>query len=196
MKKLTTQILNLSSLKAQISDRDLELLCRDNPDARLEIDSTGQLIAMPPTGGETGNRNSELIFQVKLWNKHSKLGKIFDSSTGFKLSNGAVRSPDVSWVKLEKWNSLTKQQQRKFLPLDPDFVIELMSPTDELKQVQKKMEEYMSCGVRLGWLINPDGREVEIYRQDREKEILSSPSTLNGEDILPGLIVDLAEIFD
>lgn len=193
---MTTQILNLSSLKEQISDRDLELLCRDNPDARLEIDSTGQLIAMPPTGGETGNRNSELIFQVKLWNKHSKLGKIFDSSTGFKLSNRAVRSPDVSWVKLEKWNSLTKQQQRKFLPLDPDFVIELMSPTDELKQVQKKMEEYMSCEVRLGWLINPDGREVEIYRQDREKEILSSPSTLNGEDILPGLIVDLTEIFD
>ncbi len=200
---MTTQILNLSSLKEQISDRDLELLCRDNPDARLEIDSTGQLIAMSPTGGETGNRNSELIFQVKLWNKHSKLGKIFDSSTGFKLSNGAVRSPDVSWVKLEKWNSLTKQQQRKFLPLDPDFVIELMShpPLSPLLGgmkggLQKKMEEYMSCGVRLGWLINPDGREVEIYRQDQEKEILNSPSTLNGEDILPGLTVDLTEIFD
>lgn len=196
MKKLTTQILNLSSLKAQISDRDLELLCRDNPDARLEIDSTGQLIAMSPTGGETGKRNSDLLIQVGIWNRQSKLGKVFDSSTGFKLSNGAVRSPDVSWVKLEKWNSLTKQQQRKFLPLDPDFVIELMSPTDELKQVQKKMEEYMSCGVRLGWLVNPDDRKVEIYRQERDREILNSPSTLNGDDILPGLIVDLTEIFD
>ena len=131
--------LNLSSLVDKISDHELELLSRDNPDARLETDSAGQLIFMSPTGTETGNFNLELAFQIKLWNKQSKLGKVFDSSTGFKMSNNAVRSPDVSWVALAKWNSLSKQQRRKFAPIDPDFVIELMSPTDNLDDLQKKM---------------------------------------------------------
>ena len=105
---------------------------------------------MPPTGGETSDRNSELIFQVKLWNKQNRLGKVFDSSGGFRLSNGAVRSPDVSWIPIAAWNSLTREQRRKYLPIDPDFVIELMSPTDVLKDAKDKMREYMDCGVRLG----------------------------------------------
>jgi len=188
--------LNLSSLVNRISDRQLEALSRDNPDARLETDSQGHLIFMAPTGTETGDRNLELAFQIKLWNKQSKRGKVFDSSTGFKLSNGAVRSPDVSWVANSKWNRLTKQQRRKFAPIDPDFVLELMSPTDDLDQLQNKMKEYINCGVRLGWLINPDGRQVEIYRQGQEKEVLNNPLTLSGEDILSGLVVDLSEIFD
>ncbi|NBD31958.1 MAG: Uma2 family endonuclease [Cyanobacteria bacterium] len=188
--------LNLSSLVDRISDRQLEALSRDNPNARLETDSQGHLIFMSPTGGETGNRNGELFFQIKLWNKQSKLGQVFDSSTGFKLSNGAVRSPDVSWVANSKWNSLTKQQKRKFVPLDPDFVLELMSPTDDLDELHNKMEEYINCGVNLGWLINPDDRQVEIYRQGQEKEVLNNPLTLSGEDILSGLVVDLSEIFD
>jgi Uma2 family endonuclease len=188
--------LNLSSLVDSISDRQLEALSRDNPDARLERDSQGHLIFMSPTGGETGNRNGELFFQIKLWNKQSKLGQVFDASTGFKLSNGAVRSPDVSWVANSKWNSLTKQQKRKFVPLDPDFVLELMSPTDDLDKLQNKMKEYINFGVNLGWLINPDGRQVEIYRPGKKKEVLNNPLTLSGEDILSRLVVDLSEIFD
>lgn len=112
-----------------------------------------------------------------------------------KLSNGAVRSPDVSWIPMAKWNSLTREQKRKYLPLDPDFVIELMSPSDSLDEAQNKMEEYISCGVRLGWLINPDVRQVEIYRQGRNKEILDNPQLLSGEDVSPNLTVDLVEIF-
>ncbi|MDR9403782.1 MAG: Uma2 family endonuclease [Halothece sp. Uz-M2-17] len=193
---MTALPLNLSSLVDRISDRQLEALSRDNPDVRLETDSQGHLIFMSPTGGETGNRNGELFFQIKLWNKQSKLGQVFDSSTGFKLSNGAVRSPDVSWVANSKWNSLTKQQKRKFVPLDPDFVLELMSPTDDLNQLQNKMREYINCGVNLGWLINADDKQVEIYRQGKEKKVFNDPLTLSGEDILSGLIVDLSEIFD
>lgn len=193
---MTALTLNLSSLVEKISDRDLELLSRDNPDARLETNSEGQLIFMSPTGGETGERNGELFFQIKLWNKQSRLGKVFDSSTGFKLSNNAVRSPDVSWVKIETWNNLTKQQRRKFAPIEPDFVLELMSPSDELDELQNKMKEYINCGVKLGWLINPNDRQVEIYRIGQEKEILDNPSTLSGEEIMPDLVVSLKDIFD
>lgn len=193
---MTTLTLNLSSLVGKISDRTLEILSRDNPDARLETNSEGQLIFMSPTGGETGDRNLELAFHIKLWNKQTRLGKVFDSSTGFKLSNGAIRSPDVSWIPLNKWNALSRQQKRKYLPLDPDFVLELMSPTDVLEQLQNKMREYMDCGVKLGWLINPDERQVEIYRQDQEKEVLNNPQTLSGENVMPELIVPLEEIFD
>jgi Uma2 family endonuclease len=193
---MTIQTLNLSSLIDRVNDRELEVLCHDNPDARLETDSAGNLIFMSPTGSETGEKNSDLLIQIGIWNRQCKLGKVFDSSTGFKLSNGAVRSPDVSWVALEKWNSLSKEQKRRFAPIDPDFVIELVSPTDELEQVQNKMQEYLNCGVRLGWLINPDEKQVEIYRQGQEKEVLNNPETLSGEDILPKLIVELAEIFN
>lgn len=192
---MTLQVLNLSSLVDKISDRDLEFLCRDNPDARLERDKLGNLISMSPTGSETGEKNSDLLIQVGIWNRQYKLGKIFDSSTGFKLSNGAIRSPDVSWVRIEVWNSLSKEQRRKFAPIDPDFVVELMSPTDVLEQVQEKMEEYINCGIRLGWLINPDENQVEIYRQERDKEVLNNPRTLSGEDVLPELLVSLDEIF-
>ena len=188
--------LNLSSLVGKISDRQLEIISHDNPDARIETNSIGQLIFMSPTGGETGDRNLELAFQIKLWNKQSKLGKVFDSSTGFRLSNSAVRSPDVSWIPIEKWNSLTKEQKRKYLPLDPDFVIELMSPSDSLDEAQNKMKEYISCGVRLGWLINPDDKQVEIYRQGKDKKILDNPSNLLGENILPGLVISLEDVFD
>lgn len=188
--------LNLSSLVEKISDRDLEILSRDNPDTQIEINSEGQLIFMPPTGGETGDRNGELLFQVKLWNKKTQLGKVFDSSTGFKLSNHAVRSPDVSWITISQWEALTKEERKKYLPIPPDFLVELMSPTDILVQVQSKMVEYMNCGVRLGWLINPDAKQVEIYRRGKEIEVLNNPKILSGEEVMTGLVVSLAEIFD
>ena len=192
---MTALTLNLSSLVNKVSDRDLELLSRDNPNARLETNSKGQLIIMSPTGGETGKKNGDLFGQVWYWNKQQQnLGVVFDSSTGFRLLNNAVRSPDVSWITNDKWNALSVEQRRKYLPVAPDFAIELMSPTDSLSELQNKMREYMDCGVRLGWLINPDEKQVEIYRQGQNKEILDNPQTLSGEDIMPGLIVDLSEI--
>ncbi len=188
-------VINLSAFTNKISDRDLEKLCADNPETRFETTPTGRLIIMPPTGSESGRKNGKLFFQVELWNTQSKLGITFDSSTGFKLSNGATRSPDVTWIRFDRWNSLTEQQQRKFAPIDPDFVIELISPTDDLIELQQKMTEYMDCGVKLGWLINPDEKQVEIYRHGQDKEVLNNPVSLSGENIMPQLVVDLAEIF-
>ena len=191
---MTALTLNFSSLVGRISDSELEALSRDNPDTRIETNSHGHLIFMSPTGGETGKKNGDLFAQIWNWNKQTKLGLVFDSSTGYRLSNNAVRSPDVSWIPNSTWNALTKEQRRKYLPVDPDFVLELMSPSDYLNDVQSKMREYIYCGVRLGWLINPDERKVEIYRQGRETEILDNPQTLRGEDIMSGLVVELEEI--
>ncbi len=190
-----TYTLNIKAFTDSISDRSLEQLCKENPDLRFETDANGKLIIMSPTGSLTGERNADLIYQVQSWNRKYKLGKVFDSSTGFKLSNGATRSPDVSWIALNRWNSLSDKQKRGFAPIDPDFVIELLSPTDDLLTTQQKMIEYLNCGVKLGWLINPDEKEVEIYRLGKDKEIISNPSSLSGEDILPRLTVDLADIF-
>ena len=193
---MTSVTLSLKPFIDKISETDLEQLCQENPEARLETNSKGQLIIMSPTGSESGKFNISLAAQVWNWNDRTGLGVAFDSSTGFKLSNGAVRSPDVSWVAIAKWNSLTKQQQRKFAPIDPDFVIELVSPTDELGELQDKMKEYMDCGVKLGWLIDPDAKQVEIYRQQEEPERLNSPKTLSGEEILPNLTINLQDIFE
>ena len=190
-----TYAIDVRAFTNAISDRDLEQLCRENPDMRFEIDAEGKLIIMSPTGSLTGGRNADLIYQVQSWNRQYRLGKVFDSSTGFKLSNGATRSPDVSWIILERWNSLSDKQKRGFAPIDPDFVIELLSPTDDLAKTQQKMEEYLSCGVKLGWLINPDAKEVEIYRIGQEKERLNNPSSLFGDELLPGLTLDLSDIF-
>ncbi|MGM3304585.1 Uma2 family endonuclease [Anabaena sp. WFMT] len=166
-----------------------------NKDLRLELSSEGELIVMSPTGGETGERNLELSGQVWFWNRKNNLGKAFDSSTGFKLPKGGTRSPDVSWIKIERWNALTPEQKKKFLPLCPDFVIELVSESDDLEDTQAKMREYINNGLRLGWLINPKDKQVEIYRQNQEVEILQSPAILSGEDVLLGFILDLQPIF-
>lgn len=193
---MTSITLSLKPFIDKISETDLEKLCKENPEARLETNPQGQLIIMSPTGSESGKFNISLAAQVWNWNNQTKLGVVFDSSTGFKLYNGAVRSPDVSWVSLAKWNRLSKQQQRTFAPIAPDFVIELMSPTDDINELKNKMKEYMNCGVRLGWLINPDEKQVEIYRQQEKSELLNNPQTLSGEQILPNLIVDLEDIFE
>lgn len=187
--------LSLKPFVDKISDRHLEQLCRENPDARLETNAEGKLIIMPPTGSLTGEKNSDLNYQIQTWNRQYKLGKVFDSSAGFKLSNGAVRSPDVSWIANERWNSLTKEQQTKFAPIDPDFVIELASPSDDITTLRQKMAEYMSCGVKLSWLINPDTKEVEIYQQERDKKVLNNPRTLSEENVLPNLNVTLENVF-
>ncbi|MDB9460279.1 Uma2 family endonuclease [Dolichospermum circinale] len=175
-------------------DKFVEIVAA-NKDLRLELSSQGELSIMSPTGGETGDRNLELGGQVWFWNRQNGLGKAFDSSTGFKLPNGATRSPDVSWIKIERWNALTPEQRKRFLPLCPDFVIELVSESDDLADTQAKMREYIANGLRLGWLINPKNKQVEIYRPNQEIEVLESPTSLSGEDILPGFILDLQPIF-
>ncbi|MDR9403440.1 MAG: Uma2 family endonuclease [Halothece sp. Uz-M2-17] len=190
-----TYTINIRAFTDSISDRALEQLCRENPELRFETDAQGKLIVMSPTGSLTGEKNADLIYQLQSWNRQTQLGVVFDSSTGFKLSNGATRSPDVSWITSERWNSLSDRQKRGFAPIDPDFAIELLSPTDDLSTTQAKMNEYMTCGVKLGWLINPDAKKVEIYRVDLDKEVINHPSRLSGEELLPGLIVDLANIF-
>ncbi|WP_019509329.1 Uma2 family endonuclease [Pleurocapsa sp. PCC 7319] len=190
-----TYTISVKAFTDSISDRTLEQLCRENPDLRFETDAKGKLIIMSPTASESGKRNGDLLIQVGIWNRRTKLGVVFDSSTGFKLSNGATRSPDVSWIAIERWDSLSDKQKRGFAPIDPDFVIELMSPTDDLAITQNKMSEYINCGVKLGWLINPDEKQVEIYRLGKEKQVAINPSNLSGEDVLPELTVDLSDIF-
>ena len=193
--KIKMVAINFGSIVPRITDIELERLSADNPEMKFETNSEGHLIAMSPKGSESGRLNMNLAAQVWNWNAKTKSGVVYDSSTGFKLSNGAVRSPNVTWIALERWNELTPKQQAKFAPIDPDFVIELLSPTDDLNQLQSKMLEYMDCGVELGWLINPEDKQVEIYRNGRDKEVLNNPQSLSGEDILPNLVVDLREIF-
>lgn len=191
MTAITLQI--PKSLK--FTDDEFVEIVAANKDLRLELSAKGELSIMSPTGGETGDRNQELGGQVWFWNRQNGLGKAFDSSTGFKLPNGATRSPDVSWIKIERWNTLTPEQRKRFLPLCPDFVIELVSESDDLADTQAKMREYIANGLRLGWLINPKSQQVEIYRQNQEIEVLESPTSLSGEDVLLGFILDLQPIF-
>lgn len=186
--------LNLNSI-IKLTDEQFYQLCQDNETLRFERNAKGEIIIMSPAGGETGNRNAGLTAQLWIWNEQSKLGKVFDSSTGFKLPNGADRSPDAAWVKLERWQALTQQQKDKFPPLCPDFVVELLSPSDSLKETQDKMKEYQENGTRLGWLINRKSRQVEIYRPLQEVEVIENPATLSAETVLPGFILNLEAIW-
>ncbi|MGA1623431.1 MAG: Uma2 family endonuclease [Synechocystis sp.] len=171
-------------------------LCRQNPDLKFERSPQGELILMSPTGGETGIHNATLISRFVMWNEVQKLGVVFDSSTCFRLPHGGDRSPDVAWVKKERWQALTPEQRRQFPPLSPDFVLELMSPSDRLGEVQAKMREYQAAGVTLGWLINPGDRQVEIYRYDGSVEVLTAPTTLSGETVLPDFSLSVDWLWD
>ena len=190
---MTAITLNLQSV--QLTDEQFFQLCQDNRELKFERNANGDLVIMPPTGGETSNRNAGITAQLWVWNEQSKSGKVFDSSGGFKLPNGAERSPDAAWILLKRWNALTPQQQQQFIPLCPDFVIELRSPSDRLPELQEKMQEYKNNGTRLGWLINRQSRQVEIYRQNSDVEILESPTTLSGESVLAGFILTLEPIW-
>jgi Uma2 family endonuclease len=192
---MTAITLNLNSI-VKITSEQFYQLCEENRDLQLERNANGELIVMPPTGGETGKSNSKFNLQIGLWNEQTELGEAFDSSTGFTLPNGANRSPDASWVEKSRWEALTPQQREKFIPLCPDFAVEILSPTDSLKKTQEKMQEYMENGCRLGWLINRKKREVEIYRPGQEVEILQSPLTLDGENVLPGFVLNLQKIWN
>jgi Uma2 family endonuclease len=191
---MTALTLNLNSV-IQLTDEQFFQLCQANQDLRFERTATGELIVMPPAGGETSNRNGRLNQQLFNWADADGTGIAFDSSCDFKLPSGADRSPDAAWIQLERWNALTQQQKERFLPLCPDFVIELLSPSDSLKVAQDKMQEYQENGTRLGWLINRKSRQVEIYRQGQEVEVLENPATLSGEDVLPGFTLNLELIW-
>ena len=191
---MTTLTLNLNPI-IKLTDEQFFELCQENENIRLERTAKGELIIMSPAGGETSNSNAGLTAQIWIWNQRNKLGKVFDSSGGFKLPNGANRAPDASWVKLERWDALTPEQKKKFPPICPDFVVELMSPSDSLKETQDKMKEYRDNGAVLGWLINRKSRQVEIYRPNQEVEILQSPTTVSSEDVLPGFVLSLESIW-
>ena len=190
--------INLSTplqLTIDLTDEQFFELCQNNRDLKFERTASGVLTIMSPTGGETSNRNMELSYQLQSWSRQNNLGKAFDSSGGFKLPNGADRSPDASWIKRDRWDTLTPKQREKFVPLCPDFVVELRSASDALKPLQNKMKEYQENGAKLGWLIDPKNKQVEIYRPNQEVEILENPPTLSGENILPGFILDLTLIW-
>ena len=168
--------------------------CQKHKDLRIETNKDGDLIIMPPTGVETGDRNAELTTQLRIWAKKNKKGKTFDSSTEFTLPSGAKKSPDASWILKERYDALSQKEREGFSHIAPDFVAELRSKSDRLKPIQVKMAEYIENGVRLGWLIDPYKKQVHIYRKNGEIEILENPKIVSGEDVLEGFELDLEEI--
>jgi len=199
-----TQTISLTEnipLKLQMSpaidmtDEQFFAFCQQNRDYRIERNATGEITIMPPTGSETGNRNFDLIVQLGIWTRQNGTGIGFDSSAGFTLPNGAMKSSDAAWIKLEKWQTLTPEQQQKFAPICPDFIIELRSPSDNLQPLKDKLQEYIDNGVSLGWLIDRKNRKVYIYRPNSEVECLDNPTTLSGESILPEFVLQLSTIW-
>ncbi|MEG3902119.1 Uma2 family endonuclease [Microcoleus sp. B4-C5] len=183
-------------LTLELTDEQFFQLCIDNRDLRFERTASGGLIIMPPTGSETGNFNIDLSYQLQSWSRQNKhLGIAFDSSTGFKLPDGTDISPDAAWIRRDRWDALTAEEKKKFAPICPDFVVELRSTTDSLEKLRAKMKVYVKNGARLGWLLDRKNRKVEISRQGSDVEILDSPATLSGEDVLPGFVLDLTDIF-
>jgi Uma2 family endonuclease len=182
-------VLNLETVN--LSDEQFWRLCEVNRDMTLERTAQGELVIMSPVGGVSGGREADLITDLSIWNRQTGLGKVFSSSTIFKLPAGGDRSPDVAWVRLDRWEALTLEEQEKFPPICPDFLIELRSRTDALKLLQDKMQEYLDSGLRLGWLINPQDEQVEIYRYNQPVEVLQFPVSLSGEDVLPNFTLNL-----
>ncbi|MDQ3012718.1 MAG: Uma2 family endonuclease [Acidobacteriota bacterium] len=171
-------------------------LCKQNPNLRLERTAEGEVIVMPPTGGETGNRNHSINGQFYNWTKKDGSGSAFDSSTGFKLPDGADRSPDASWVEKARLAQLSLEEKKKFLPLCPDFAIELRSPSDTLETTKAKMEEYIACGLRLGWLIDPEEKVVYVYRLGEPVQKLENANEVSADPELPGFVLDLREVWE
>lgn len=167
-----------------------------NRDLQLERTATGELIVMPPTGSDTGKKNFDIAGQLWLWNRQYKLGVAFDSSTGFYLPNGSDRSPDVAWIRQDRWDALSTEQQETFAPICPDFVLELRSKNDSIEKLRAKMREYIDNGARLGWLIDQKNKQVEIYRPNQDVEVLNNPVSLSGEDVLPGFVLDLTKVWN
>lgn len=188
-------VLDFAPLLRKLSDDDFFEFCQANRDWRFERTKEGEVMIMPPTEGDTGGRNFELAVSFGVWSRADATGKSFDSSTGFKLPDGADRSPNLAWVKLERWHALTDEQRRKFPPLCPDFVVEIRSASDSLAKLKEKMQEYLDNGAQLGWLIDPLERKVYIYRPQVEVECLDDPERVSGEPLLPGFTLELREVW-
>jgi Uma2 family endonuclease len=178
-----------------LSDEEFSKLCALNRDTRFEYTSTGDLIIMPPTSSETGERNAELTVDFGVWNRRTCAGRLFDSSAGFTLPNGAKRSPDVSWISNERWDALSDDDKRGLAKICPDFVLELRSPSDNLRGLQGKIQEYLDNGARLGWLIDPIERVVYVYRPGEVAERLEAPGKVSGEPVLPGFMLRLGAVW-
>ncbi|BBD66564.1 hypothetical protein NIES4072_61660 [Nostoc commune NIES-4072] len=185
-------LLTLKLDTVHLSDEQFYHLCQNNRELKFERTAKGELIIMSPVGGESGNREADLIIDLGIWNRQTGLGYTFSSSTIFKLPNGADRSPDAAWIQRERWQALTPEQRRKFPPIAPDFVIELRSATDDLEMLRSKMQEYIDAGVQLAWLINPQQQQVEVYRQKQDVEVRNLPTQLSGEGVLPGFSLSLS----
>jgi Uma2 family endonuclease len=187
-------LLDVSHAKLSVSSEQFDQLCLDNPDLRLELTKDGELIVMPPTGGESGKRNSNLVIEVGIWNRQTNLGEIFDSSTGYDFIaiGGGKMSPDVSWIEKSRLEGV---KIAGFIPIVPDFVIELRSVTDNLKSLQEKMAEYRRLGVRLGLLINPKNQQIEVYCPSQDTVVLESPSTIDCGGVMPGFVLSMSRIW-
>jgi len=185
-------IINLNTV--ELDDEQFYRLCQVNDNWQFERTAQGELIIMSPAGGVSGNREADIIADLVLWNRQTKLGKVFSSSTIFRLPKGGDRSPDAAWVSNQRWEKLTIDQQEKFPPLCPDFIIELRSRTDEMKNLQEKMQEYLNSGCRLGWLINPQQQQVEIYQPSHDLIIRQLPAQLTGDDVLPSFNLFLPKL--
>ncbi|MEO8894073.1 MAG: Uma2 family endonuclease [Coleofasciculaceae cyanobacterium] len=191
-KPLTSQlVINLDSV--QLTDEQFYQLCQNNRELNFERTSKGDLIIMTPVGGESGNREADLIIDLGIWNRQTKLGYTFSSSTIFKLPNGADRSPDAAWIRRERWEALTPEQRKRFPPIAPDFIIELRSASDNLAILREKMSEYLDAGVQLAWLINPQQQQVEVYQQQQQVKLINLPTQLSGEEVLPGFKLSLEQ---
>jgi len=179
-----------------MNDDEFFDFCQRHKDLRIEMQADGEIIIMPPTGSETGIKNFKLTGMFWTWVEKDGGGEGFDSSTGFVLPNGAKRSPDLSWIKSEKWNAIPKAKRKKFAPVCPDFVVELRSETDSLAKLQTKMEEYIENGAALGWLIDAEKRKVYVYRPKAEVEVLENPAEISGEPLHQGFTLNLKEIWE
>jgi Uma2 family endonuclease len=195
MQTLPIALSSILELKIDLTDEQFWHLCQNNRDYKFERTASGEVLIMPPTGSETGRRNVKITTQLDIWNSQSNLGEVVDSSTGFQLPNGANRSPDASWVSRARWDNLSSEEKEGFAPICPDFVIELRSRTDSLNSLQEKMQEYIQNGAKLGWLIDRKNRQIEIYRPSQDVEILENPTTISGENILSGFVLDLTYIW-
>ncbi len=177
-----------------MSSEEFFAFCQLNDDLRIERAADGQMIIMAPTGSETGNRNSEINAEIVFWNRIHKLGVTFDSSTGFTLPNGAERAPDTAWIRKERWDALGIQEKKKFAPIAPDFILELRSENQSLSELREKMDEYMDCGCRLGWLIDPQNRRTYVYNENGEIQTVPFEEKLSGGMVMPGLEVVWGEV--
>jgi Uma2 family endonuclease len=195
LKRAAPFVMRFDDTSEPMTDDELFEVCRMNAEWQIERTAKGELIFMPPAGGDTGSQNSQLNRLLGNWAEADGTGIVFDSSTGFTLPSGATRSPDAAWIRLPRWDALTPDERRKFPPLCPDFVVELRSPSDALDVLQEKMDEYIANGAALGWLIDPDERKVYVYQPDATVVCLEDPAQIAGDPVLRGFVLDLSRVW-